>query len=474
MSRKRPRRRKKRAAAPRRQRKPSRRRAAPPPSRDERVLRERILDFTYQQRFGDDFKRAIRLYFGAEALQDNVLTLDEERIPGFQEWYIHDYVTSEGERIIDLLAREVGPRLPTAQRQMLDDWRRINRFHLFEVQKVEPGAGVTVQDLLSGEALEINDISSSYALVRWQVIVARSLLTEGRLCFTGNILPLPPMEKTDLLEFARELWEMYRVQRPDASLDHFYRDHGLDLYHRAVEIATAPPPPVYTPEGHPVTASTARYAMMDLRAVEEQLDQAEEFNFAGSDADDPASLHYNWLLRGRSHVPEVPVEGRGLVMQTNWTAGPGKPTYRSLGDVRLWHHRLELSCLSQERLEAGKALLKQVLGRFIRHLGDEFRDLDTMLASAEVSHPDHEEIPAEVEEALVREMMAARRAKWLDTPVPALDGKSPRAASRDPAMREQLEELLKAIEYIEEQKRREGEPYIDVADMRRELGLPPR
>jgi len=473
MSRKRLRKRKKRAPASLRRRKPGRRKA-PPPSRDERVLRERILEFVYQKRFGTDFRRAIRLYFGEEALQNNVLTVDEEGIPSLQEWYTNDYVTSEGECIIDLFAREKGPRLPTAQRQMLDDWRRTNRYGLFEVQKVEPGVGVTVQDLLSGEVLEVNDISFSYALVKWQVLVTRSLLTEGRLGFTGSGFPLPPMEKPELLDFAQELWKKYQVQHPDASLAHFYQNHGLDIYHRALEIASAPPP-VYTPEGHLLMYSTARYAVTDSRAVKERLDQTEEFIRVGPEADDPKALHYNWLLQGRSHVPEVPMDGRGKIMRTNWTAGPDEPTYLSLGDVQLWHNRLELSCLSQERLEAGKTLLKQVLGRFIRHLGDEFENLDTSLASAKPAPPDYEEeIPAEVAEALVREMMATQSAEWLDSPVPALDGKSPRAASRDPAMREQLEELLKTVEYVEERRRREGEPYVDIAGLRRELGLPPR
>ncbi|MFQ6101196.1 MAG: antitoxin Xre/MbcA/ParS toxin-binding domain-containing protein [Anaerolineae bacterium] len=68
-------------------------------------------------------------------------------------------------------------------------------------------------------------------------------------------------------------------------------------------------------------------------------------------------------------------------------------------------------------------------------------------------------------------MMTAQYAEWLDTPVPALDGRSPRQAAGDPAMREQLEELLKAIEYMEE-RRRAGEPYIDITDLRRKLGLP--
>jgi len=475
MTKKRPRKRKKRAPTPRRRRKAGRSRAALPSSRDERRLRDRIQKFTYQNRFKTDFERGIRLYFGEEALQDNVLTLDEGDIPAFQEWYIHDYVTSEGERIVDLFAAEVGPQLPPAQRQMLDDWRRTNRYRLFEVQAVEPGVGVTVQDLLSGEVIEINDISASHALVKWQVLLARPLLTKGRLHFTGVTIPLPPMSKPDLLDFARELWEKYRAEHPQASLDDFYRDHSLDLYHRLVEIITAPPPPIYTAEGHPVTPSTARYTVTDSEAVEERLDQAEEFIYVGPADEDETALAYVWLLLGRSHVPETAVEGRGLILQGQWTAGPGGPTYRSLGDVRLWRDRLELSCLSQERLAAGKKLLKQILGRLIRHRGDEIQDLDAVLGSVEPSPPGYEEeMPPEIEEEIVRRMLANRGALWLDTSVPILDGKSPREASRDPAMHEQLEELLKAVEYMEEQRRREGEPYLDVADLRRELGLPPR
>lgn len=52
-------------------------------------------------------------------------------------------------------------------------------------------------------------------------------------------------------------------------------------------------------------------------------------------------------------------------------------------------------------------------------------------------------------------------------------GKSPRQAAGDPQMRERLEEVLKVVEYNEEQKRRAGEPYMDIADLHRELGLPP-
>jgi hypothetical protein len=60
---------------------------------------------------------------------------------------------------------------------------------------------------------------------------------------------------------------------------------------------------------------------------------------------------------------------------------------------------------------------------------------------------------------------------WLDEPIPTLDGKSPRQAAGDPTMHGQLEELFKSIEYTEERRRQAGEPYIDIADIRHDLGL---
>lgn len=461
--------------APRRQASPPRRvsapprRLPPPPGRNERALRERILEFTYQQRFKTDLDRALRLYLGDEAQGDR-LVLDEQQMPGFQEWYIFDYVTSEGERIIDLFAREIGPQLSTAQRQMLDDWRRVNRCRLFEVQEVEPGVGVTVQDLLSGETLKVNDISSSYVLARWEVMLARPLLTEGRLSFTGSMTALAPLQKPALLECARELWETYQAQHPEASLSDFYRDHSLDLYRCQAEVLSEPSRPVVTPEGHPAVACTARYAVAIPQAVEERLDQAEEFAYAGPAGEDETALAYVWLLRGRSRVPEVPVT-KGLMLRTEWMSSSGEPSYRSLGDVRLWHARLELKCLSRERLEAGKALLDEVMGRLLRHLGDECRDLEDV---AEPARPaPARRVPSAIDRALIRQLQERQLAEWLDTPLPVLGGQSPRQAAGDPAMREQLDELFKTLDYIEEQKRKDGEPYLDVAEMRRELGLPP-
>ena len=61
--------------------------------------------------------------------------------------------------------------------------------------------------------------------------------------------------------------------------------------------------------------------------------------------------------------------------------------------------------------------------------------------------------------------------KWVDEKIPALDGKTPREAAKSIDSREKLVQLLKDIEYTEEQKRLAGEYWYDVNKLRRELGV---
>lgn len=119
--------------------------------------------------------------------------------------------------------------------------------------------------------------------------------------------------------------------------------------------------------------------------------------------EDPLALHYNWLLRGRSQVPEASKPQRGIMTTTTWTAGVDGPSYRSLGDVLLWPWQLELRCMSKERLRAGKSLLKEILGRSIRHLGDEHADMEALLEDTEELPPPRPRRPlSKAEQAIQR------------------------------------------------------------------------
>lgn len=60
-----------------------------------------------------------------------------------------------------------------------------------------------------------------------------------------------------------------------------------------------------------------------------------------------------------------------------------------------------------------------------------------------------------------------------DTPLPALNRRTPREAARLKSARPKLVSLLKAMENTAERERREGRPAYDFAWMWRELGLQP-
>lgn len=460
---------------------PAQQRKKPPgPSKAERSLRNQIEKFIIQDRFKQDFKKAIVAYFQMKS-DDDVLTYNEETdMLGFQEWYFSDFVTHTGERLIDLFATEIGPSLHPAQAKMLADWTEWNYLRLLEIQEVNPGSGVIVEDVLNGEVLEINDISASYGTQRWMLFLARPLLTEGRLHFTGVGKGLTPLQKPGMLKFVQPLWEEYQTNHPQANPSDFYRDHSLDLWHYVDHIheVSKHPPTALTMEKHLVVLARASFSIHCAPyEIEDILEECIEFNYAGPSAESPDALHYKWLLRGRSHVPENPDPGEGkhVILRAEIPLGPDQPSYMSLGDVNLHEDRLILQCLSRERLEAGKALLKEILGIRIQYQDEEFESFAERLAA-----PVDEEPPAktydpalDTEEALLFQKKFIRREteRWLDDQIPAL-GTSPRQAMQTHEGRQKVLEVLKSIEYLAERARQDGQvPPMDLDYLFSELGL---
>ena len=444
------------------------------PSSPEMALRHSIQAFAFQPRFGADFRRAIALFLEVEDSETTTLALDEAEMAEFQEWFFMDFVTGSGQRLIELFAEEEGPALPSDQRQMLADWMATNRLRLFEVQAVTPGVGETVIDLLSGEVLHCNDISVSNAARRWSILLARPLLTEGRWHFTGAGKLFSPFEKDVLVRFAQELWQEYQQQNPLAAVAAFYRDCSLQLRRFATARQEQTKSPVYrTPEHHLLVTATAEYQVRDRHAADERLNATEEFVYVGDSEEEPDVHHYVWLLRGRSHVPKATQATKAAFeLRTEWTLGPGHPSFLTLGDLTLAGATLELICTSRERLAAGRQLLEEVLEGAIVHRGDRFTAMDTAgVGSSPVPVAQAPKAADSELRQVQNELLGRELKKWLDTPVPRLGQQTPRQAAKTPAGRAELEELLKVMDYLEEGDPGRSETPLSVRAIRRELGL---
>jgi len=77
-----------------------------------------------------------------------------------------------------------------------------------------------------------------------------------------------------------------------------------------------------------------------------------------------------------------------------------------------------------------------------------------------------------VKARLLREFKERHYSSWLDQPLPALDDKTPREASRTQASRRRLDVLLKQMENHE--ARCPETERFDFSRTRRDLGRPPR
>jgi hypothetical protein len=120
--------------------------------------------------------------------------------------------------------------------------------------------------------------------------------------------------------------------------------------------------------------------------------------------------------------------------------------------------------------------IEEALGGLVRHRARAHEDpvSDGMMARLRgraqgPRTPERERtVPPELLVALQREKIEAYRA-WLDQPIPALGGKTPRQAARNKGSRTKLDVLLKTIENRE--ARGPVAERFDVSALREELGL---
>jgi hypothetical protein len=167
---------------------------------------------------------------------------------------------------------------------------------------------------------------------------------------------------------------------------------------------------------------------------------------------EPDGSSYTWLNRAGNAV-----------------MGPDPVT---LGHIRLRDGELVLETMSRERNTRGKRMLETCLGELITYRLDSIQDPTSAIREPrERPAREPDQIPDEVQRELVGEYLQDHYRRWLDEPLPALGGKTPRKAARTRRGRAQVDALLKDIE--NHSLTMPGGEAVDFAGLRRELGLEP-
>ncbi len=205
-------------------------------------------------------------------------------------------------------------------------------------------------------------------------------------------------------------------------------------------VALRPLPTFLTAEGDKVVLARVVFDVKDRQAVEAALAAHPELN-----RQDDGS--YLWL------------EGGGEFR-------------RGVGTFVLQRQRLVFEATSRPRAERGRAMIEAIAAGAVAYRATGYEDIGQALKRQPSPAAKPSDVPPEVAAEVIGQYYEQHYRNWLDEPLPALDGRTPREAAALKSARPKLISLLKAMENMSERERREGRPAYDFGWMWEDLGLP--
>ena len=305
---------------------------------------------------------------------------------------------------------------------------------VFVVEQVTPGQSVDVKDILTGRSFHTRELTASRSLRAGDVVFTRVVTVDDvSLLFGMAPYAAPPAFHLEVLDWRDR---QFRKRTPTRALVEECDGEIRDLYLQVREVVRDPRPPVVTnSDGDPLRDVTLTYALeLPVPAVYELL------------------LPLATLGR-ESFDDRVQRDDAGVVTSAElvWMNRTGKPTRKApatvLGVMTLGAGRLVVEVNSERRAAVIARQIESRLGEGARRMDRQVSDPVAEAHAKAVARKGLrlvEQAPAREPEIAAAEAEIRRRYSqtWLDTPVPALNGKTPRQAARSAAGRERLEALL--------------------------------
>jgi hypothetical protein len=335
-----------------------------------------------------------------------------------------DFVMRSGLSPIDwfLDDPEASGDLHPAAREYVEGWGRAS-MGLYEVQEVVFGESLVLKDLLTRRSITVLERSASQSLGKWDALFTRIVRMGDVGLITGPALQVPRRK----LQWVIDSLKKVKNRPGDRSVTwaRFFKKNWDVVPHLWFLMWVAPLKGLALRnfDGHELRDISVTYSLVSgggARAAV-RLDAMEEL----SREDDG---RWSWIEeRDRGTMENV-----------------------SLAWLSVEDDSVVLHVNSREREERVRERIDDVLGELVVKVerSDEAMDMETIRKGPRPVDDDREDepIPLDVQREVIHQMLATHYRRWLDEPIPALDGLTPREAVKDRDNRQRVISLLKGIE----------------------------
>jgi hypothetical protein len=203
-----------------------------------RYIRRDLLKFARDERFNEDFAKALPLYWNELYIFDTAEEMSQEEALRFFDWFMFDYELSSGQRLINIYYDERREDLSSHQQRALDEWRLAPPAGAYELTGYE-GQTLFLRDYLTGEEATVYESGGRGIVEVGEVILARLVPVMGQMEFSTTAAYLPAAEIQDIKEKMTAAEAAYQAEYPDTTHEQFMRANNHLLIHHALAQAEA-------------------------------------------------------------------------------------------------------------------------------------------------------------------------------------------------------------------------------------------
>jgi len=366
-------------------------------------------------------------------------------------WFAFDHCDGDmGAPAVDLFLEQAD--LTAGERAFLTSLRR-STMRLYEVADIVPGSSVTLRDVVEGGAVTVNERSASRSVDRHAWLAARVVPhgPSGGPEMEAGVLHIPDLYKDRVLAQLKDERSAFLRTHP-GQIDAFYKTMPPFFHEVWVGSFLDPSvPELRNSDGDETVVTRVHLDVVDDAALSRALDRHADLEPAGTGA---------WRWSGMNNEGKSIILGRiertreELILETDSVerAARGRALLEALGESLLSHR---VTTHENVRL----AVKERVRARYLA-AGSDAPQAETTGA-----------IPRTAADALVLAYYAKHYRAWVEEPVPALDGRTPREGARDRKLRPRVVELIQGLESMYQRALRSREPAYDPSWMWSELGL---